>query len=31
MVGELVLDQGEKKAKGPMDTPKRIALMTPAP
>jgi len=31
MVGELILDQGEKKAKGPMDTPKRIALATPAP
>lgn len=31
MVGELVLDRGEKKAEGPIDTPKRVALMTPAP
>ena len=31
MVGEMVLDRGEKTAKGPMDTPKRIALTTPAP
>ena len=30
-VGEMILDRGEKKAEGPMDTPKRIALMTPAP
>lgn len=31
MIGELVLDRGEKKATGPMDTPKRIALTTPTP
>lgn len=31
MIGELVFDRGEKKAQGPMDTPKRIALTTPAP
>ena len=31
MVGEMILDRGEKKAEGPIDTPKRIALMTPAP
>ncbi len=31
MVGEMVLDRGEKKAEGPIDTPKRVALMTPAP
>ena len=31
MIGEMVLDRGEKKATGPMDTPKRIALTTPAP
>lgn len=31
MIGELILDRGEKKAEGPIDTPKRIALMTPAP
>ncbi len=31
MIGELVLDRGEKKATGPIDTPKRIALTTPTP
>lgn len=31
MIGELILDRGEKKAEGPIDTPKRVALMTPAP
>ena len=31
MIGEAVLDRGEKKAEGPLDTPKRIALMTPVP
>lgn len=31
IVGEWLLDKGEKKAEGPMDTPKRVALMTPAP
>lgn len=29
MIGELILDRGEKKAEGPMDTPKRVALATP--
>ena len=31
MIGEIVMDRGEKKATGPIDTPKRIALTTPAP
>lgn len=31
VLGEMIFHQGEKKAEGPMDTPKRIALMTPAP
>lgn len=31
VLGEILFDRGEKHAKGPMDTPKRIALMTPAP
>jgi len=31
MIGEAVLARGEKKATGPIDTPKRIALTTPAP
>lgn len=31
VLGEMLFHQGEKKAEGPMDTPKRIALMTPAP
>lgn len=31
VLGEVILNRGEKKAEGPMDTPRRIALMTPAP
>jgi hypothetical protein len=31
VLGEIIFNRGEKKAEGPMDTPKRIALMTPAP
>ena len=31
ILGEALMDRGEKKAEGPMDTPKRVALATPAP
>ena len=30
MIGEAVLDRGEKKAEGPLDTPKRAAIAAQA-